>query len=197
MKEGLTYIAKRTKQLRYAAESYTKEDGPDGIIPNNPEEQWLQPISVYYAFDTPILRGDPVSIRAVIPNEGLAEDPYPYVEKTDSSKHTKCIGIALEYAGPGEAVHVQPFGKVVFDDTKNPSGDREHHFSNDTPVKLLLRYACQSKELYDVMIKTYQKELTSLLEGRFLSEIENKGKYFQRAYLESHEFGFRAESNKK
>ena len=87
---------------------------------------------------------------------------------------------------------------INFDSYEAAMADmNKHHFSNDTPVKLLLRYACQSKELYDVMIKTYQKELTSLLEGRFLSEIENKGKYFQRAYLESHEFGFRAESNKK
>lgn len=126
MKEGLAYISERTKQLRYASETYG-EDTSTGIVSNNPYEQWLQPVSIYYALGE-IKRGDPVSITAVS-NEGLEGDPNPYIEKTDSSKHTKCIGIALEYASKGKAVHVQPFGKVIYDDTKN--GDREHKFSTD------------------------------------------------------------------
>lgn len=124
MKEGLAYISKRTNQVRYASAT----SGTDtGIISNNPDEQWLQQVSIYYAKEE-IKRGDPVSI-AVVDNPGLAEDPNPYIEKTDSSKHTKCIGIALEYAEVNKAVHVQPFGKFIYDDSK--SSDREHKFSND------------------------------------------------------------------
>ena len=126
MKEGLAYISKRTNQVRYTSGA-SKEDANIGITSNNPDEQWLQPVSIYYALGE-IKRGDPVSITAVS-NEGLEEDPNPYIEKTDSSKHTKCIGIALEYASKGKAVHVQPFGKVIYDDTKD--GDREHKFSTD------------------------------------------------------------------
>lgn len=124
MKEGLAYISKRTNQVRYASAT----SGTDtGITSNNPDEQWLQQVSIYYAKEK-IKRGDPVSI-AVVDNPGLAEDPNPYIEKTDSSKHTKCIGIALEYADVNKAVHVQPFGKFIYDDSK--SSDREHRFSND------------------------------------------------------------------
>lgn len=124
MKEGLTYISKRTNQVRYASAT----SGTDtGIISNNPDEQWLQQVSIYYAKEE-IKRGDPVSVTAV-DNPGLAEDPNPYIEKTDSSKHTKCIGIALEYAKVNKAVHVQPFGKFIYDDSK--SSDREHKFSDD------------------------------------------------------------------
>ena len=124
MKEGLAYISKRTNQVRYASAT----SGTDtGIISNNPDEQWLQQVSIYYAKEE-IKRGDPVSVAAV-DNPGLAEDPNPYIEKTDSSKHTKCIGIALEYAKVNKAVHVQPFGKFIYDDSK--SSDREHKFSGD------------------------------------------------------------------
>ena len=124
MKEGLAYISKRTNQVRYASAT----SGTDtGIISNNPDEQWLQQVSIYYAKEE-IKRGDPVSVTAV-DNPGLAEDPNPYIEKTDSSKHTKCIGIALEYAKVNKAVHVQPFGKFIYDDSK--SSDREHKFSDD------------------------------------------------------------------
>ena len=127
MKEGLAYISKRTNQIRYA--SGTSGEDTTGIISNNPDEQWLQQISIYYAKET-IKRGDPVSVTALSnENEGLGEDPYSYIVKTDSSIHTKCIGIALEYAEAGEAVHVQPFGKVIYDDSKNSS--IEHKFSND------------------------------------------------------------------
>lgn len=124
MKEGLAYISKRTNQVRYASAT----SGTDtGITNNNPDEQWLQQVSIYYAKEE-IKRGDPVSVTAV-DNPGLAEDPNPYIEKTDSSKHTKCIGIALEYAKVNKAVHVQPFGKFIYDDSK--SSDREHKFSDD------------------------------------------------------------------
>ena len=127
MKEGLAYISERTKQLRYASETYGEDTITTGIVSNNPYEQWLQPVSIYYALGE-IKRGDPVSITAVS-NEGLEGDPNPYIEKTDSSKHTKCIGIALEYAEAGTAVHVQPFGKVIYDDSKDST--REHIFHND------------------------------------------------------------------
>ena len=126
MKEGLAYISERTKQLRYASGT-TKKDAETGIVLNDPNEQWLQPVSIYYALEE-IKRGDPVSVTT-LSNEGLANDPYPYIVKTDSSIHTKCIGIALEYAEAGAAVHVQPFGKVIYDESRPES--KEHKFSKD------------------------------------------------------------------
>ena len=127
MKEGLAYISKRTNQLRYASGASEEDANFTGITSNNPDEQWLQQVSIYYAREE-IKRGDPVSVTT-LSNEGLEEDPNSYIVKTDSSIHTKCIGIALEYAKTGAAVHVQPFGKFIYDDSK--SSDREHKFSDD------------------------------------------------------------------
>ena len=129
MKEGLAYISKRTNQVRYTSGASKEDANVTGITSNNPDEQWLQQVSIYYAKEE-IKRGDPVSVTT-LSNEGLEEDPYPYIVKTNSSIHTKCIGIALEYAKAGAAVHVQPFGKVIYDESK--SENKEHKFSKDVP----------------------------------------------------------------
>ena len=129
MKEGLAYISKRTNQVRYTSGASSLDANVTGITSNNPDEQWLQQVSIYYAKEE-IKRGDPVSVTTLF-NEGLEEDPYPYIVKTDSSIHTKCIGIALEYAKAGAAVHVQPFGKVIYDESKPEN--KEHKFSKDVP----------------------------------------------------------------
>lgn len=129
MKEGLAYISKRTNQIRYTSGASKEDANVTGITSNNPDEQWLQQVSIYYAKEE-IKRGDPVSVTT-LSNEGLEEDPYPYIVKTNSSIHTKCIGIALEYAKAGAAVHVQPFGKVIYDESKPEN--KEHKFSKDVP----------------------------------------------------------------
>ena len=129
MKEGLAYISKRTNQVRYTSGASREDANVTGITSNNPDEQWLQQVSIYYAKEE-IKRGDPVSVTT-LSNEGLEEDPYPYIVKTDSRIHTKCIGIALEYAKAGAAVHVQPFGKVIYDESKPEN--KEHKFSKDVP----------------------------------------------------------------
>ena len=129
MKEGLAYISKRTNQVRYTSGASKEDASVTGITSNNPDEQWLQQVSIYYAKEE-IKRGDPVSVTT-LSNDGLEEDPYPYIVKTDSSIHTKCIGIALEYAKAGAAVHVQPFGKVIYDESKPEN--KEHKFSKDVP----------------------------------------------------------------
>ena len=129
MKEGLAYISKRTNQVRYTSGASKEDANVTGIISNNPDEQWLQQVSIYYAKEE-IKRGDPVSVTT-LSNKGLEGDPNPYIVKTDSSIHTKCIGIALEYAIAGAAVHVQPFGKVIYDESKPE--DKEHKFSEDVP----------------------------------------------------------------
>ena len=129
MKEGLAYISKRTNQVRYTSGASKEDANVTGITSNNPDEQWLQQVSIYYAKEE-IKRGDPVSVTT-LSNEGLEEDPYPYIVKTDSSIHTKGICIALEYAKAGAAVHVQPFGKVIYDESKPEN--KEHKFSKDVP----------------------------------------------------------------
>jgi hypothetical protein len=42
----------------------------------------------------------------------------------------------------------------------------KRHFSNATPVKLLLRYACRDKELFEALVEEYQRQMVSILQGR-------------------------------
>lgn len=51
-------------------------------------------------------------------------------------------------------------GEAVAEDMKR------RNFSNSTSPKMLLRYACGSKELYDTAIKEYQQQIATLLSGR-------------------------------
>lgn len=43
---------------------------------------------------------------------------------------------------------------------------KARHFSNTTSPKLLLRYACASKSLYDEVIAEYQAQMSTLLQGK-------------------------------
>ena len=51
-------------------------------------------------------------------------------------------------------------GEAVAEDMKR------RNFSSSTSPKMLLRYACGSKELYDTAIKEYQQQIATLLSGR-------------------------------
>lgn len=51
-------------------------------------------------------------------------------------------------------------GEAVAEDMKR------RKFSNSTSPKILLRYACGSKELYETAIKEYQQQVSILLTGR-------------------------------
>ena len=46
---------------------------------------------------------------------------------------------------------------------------KRRHFSESTSTKLLLRYACRSKGLYDLVTAEYQKQVYALLEGHLQS----------------------------
>ena len=49
---------------------------------------------------------------------------------------------------------------------------KRRHFSSSTSSKLLLRYACGSKALYDLVTAEYQKNVYALLEGHLLTREE-------------------------
>lgn len=46
---------------------------------------------------------------------------------------------------------------------------KRRHFSESTPSKVLLRYACGSKGLYDLVTDEYQKQMYALLDGHLQS----------------------------
>ena len=115
MKEGLTFIDDRNSQFRYADK--------------NEFIQWSQPLSSYRAA-VPLKRGIAVSVateedlkeagKKYFDDESyfLKDDPYAYVVPTDTSKHTKCIGLVhepvLEEEIGKKIIHVQGFGSFTY-----------------------------------------------------------------------------------
>jgi len=53
---------------------------------------------------------------------------------------------------------------------------KARRFSNTTPAKILLRYSCRSKELFDAIIDEYKEQMSSLL----LGHIQRPGEHIDR-----------------
>lgn len=132
MKEGNMLIGDRTGQLRYS--TATTDENVLGHINNDPHEQWLQQLSVYYAAED-IKRGQPVS-------PSLADDlttpqlesALPFVSLTNTAKHKKCLGLAMEPAKAGQPFHILSTGRFVFDEitfTKLISGTDDTEYYPD------------------------------------------------------------------
>ena len=63
--------------------------------------------------------------------------------------------------------------RLNYDDFDQVTTDmKRRHFSSSTSSKLLLRYACRSKALYDLVTAEYQKNVYALLEGHLLTKEE-------------------------
>ena len=63
--------------------------------------------------------------------------------------------------------------RLNYDDLSQVTADmKRRHFSSSTSSKLLLRYACGSKALYDLVTAEYQKNIYALLEGHLLTKEE-------------------------
>ncbi len=60
--------------------------------------------------------------------------------------------------------------RLNFSDLETVAEDmKRRHFSETTSSKILLRYACGSKELYDLVTAEYQKQMYALLDGHLQS----------------------------
>ena len=63
--------------------------------------------------------------------------------------------------------------RLNYDDLDQVTTDmKRRHFSSSTSSKLLLRYACGAKALYDLVTAEYQKNIYALLEGHLLTKEE-------------------------
>lgn len=51
---------------------------------------------------------------------------------------------------------------------------QKRHFSDSTPVKMLLRYSCGSKILFDAVTEEYRRQITALLMGH----VQTVGEHF-------------------
>jgi hypothetical protein len=54
---------------------------------------------------------------------------------------------------------------------------QRRHFSDATPLKVMLRYACGSKKLYEVVTDNYRLQLEALLTGHFQTLEQHFGRY--------------------
>ena len=112
MRPGTIFTSSRDDGLRY--------------IDKDGAEAWNTPNSRYYASQI-ILRGQAVSIAKL---EDLtttqATDEYPYIKVTDPDLDETCIGVAMNYAQPGDIVHVQSKGKFSYYTRGNVPAGREN-----------------------------------------------------------------------
>ena len=102
IRPGSIFVSKRTDNLKYI-----DQDGG---------ECWVVPMSRYYAKDT-ILRGQPVAIcqqSDFITTDDRLTDKYPYVKVYDPNIDEFCIGVATNYAEPGQIVQIQNKGKFNY-----------------------------------------------------------------------------------
>lgn len=102
IRPGSIFVSKRTDNLKYI-----DQDGG---------ECWVVPMSRYYAKDI-ILRGQPVAIcqqSDFITTDDRLTDKYPYVKVYDPNIDEFCIGIATNYAEPGQIVQIQNKGKFNY-----------------------------------------------------------------------------------
>lgn len=102
IRPGSIFVSKRTDNLKYI-----DQDGG---------ECWVVPMSRYYAKDI-ILRGQPVAIcqqSDFITTDDRLTDKYPYVKVYDPNIDEFCIGVATNYAEPGQIVQIQNKGKFNY-----------------------------------------------------------------------------------
>lgn len=102
IRPGSIFVSKRTDNLKYI-----DQDGG---------ECWVVPMSRYYAKDI-ILRGQPVAIcqqSDFITTDDRLTDKYPYVKVYDPNIDKFCIGVATNYAEPGQIVQIQNKGKFNY-----------------------------------------------------------------------------------
>lgn len=102
IRPGSIFVSKRTDNLKYI-----DQDGG---------ECWVVPMSRYYAKDI-ILRGQPVAIcqqSDFIQTDDRLTDKYPYVKVYDPNIDEFCIGVATNYAEPGQIVQIQNKGKFNY-----------------------------------------------------------------------------------
>lgn len=103
---------------------------------------------------------------------GLTEGTYPDSYKQADRRMVKQI-VAAQYENTASHfthVMLPLLMAVTFDSYEQAvEGMKQHHFSKDTPVRVLLRYACRSRENFQMLTYEYQRQLTSLLEGHLMS----------------------------
>lgn len=113
IRPGSIFVSKRTDNLKYI-----DQDGG---------ECWVVPMSRYYAKDI-ILRGQPVAIcqqSDFIQTDDRLTDKYPYVKVYDPNIDEFCIGVATNYAEPGQIVQIQNKGKFNYLTTDSKKAQAE------------------------------------------------------------------------
>lgn len=99
---------------------------------------------------------------------------YPDRRKFDPKEIKNCVSDCYEQLNTYFITAVFPlFVRLNYSDLDAVIADMEkRHFSNNTSPKLLLRYACGSKAVYDVVKTEYKQHLYYLLEGKFQTPAE-------------------------
>ena len=102
---------------------------------------------------------------------GLADAIYPGKRQIEPREYKQLLVDNFDNL-PGHFVSVlfPVLIRLNYTDLEEVTKDmKRRHFSESTSTKLLLRYECRSKGLYDLVTAEYQKQVYALLEGHLQS----------------------------
>lgn len=103
---------------------------------------------------------------------GIIDQTVKEAKEKSSPKSVKtALATYYESIAPNFVNVVFPqFIAMNFDSYADAIADFEaHHLSKDTPLKLLLRYSCGSKEMYGHVVEQYKEQMGILMSGKVQS----------------------------
>ena len=102
---------------------------------------------------------------------GLADALYPGEKRLEPKEYKQLLVNNFDnLSGHFVSVLFPVLIRLNYSDLDTVAEDmKQRHFSETTSAKILLRYACGSKELYDLVTAEYQKQMFALLDGHLQS----------------------------
>lgn len=102
---------------------------------------------------------------------GLADALYPGKKRLEPKEYKQLLVNNFDnLSGHFVSVLFPVLIRLNYSDLETVAEDmKRRHFSETTSAKILLRYACGSKELYDLVTAEYQKQMFALLDGHLQS----------------------------
>ena len=114
-------------------------------------------------------------VRAFFDGFVSAQAENRNVRKNDAKEIKKLTADIYECAAPCFVSVLMPvLISFRFDSYDSAAADMSaRHFSSDTSVKILLRYACGSRESYELVTDEYRRQMESLLSGHIQTPDEH------------------------
>ena len=102
---------------------------------------------------------------------GQGEVLYPGKKRLEAKEYKRIVVNNFEnFSSHFVTVLFPVLVRLNYSDVEAVAEDmKRHHFSGSTPSKILLRYACGNRKIYELVTTEYQKHMCALLEGHLMS----------------------------